>query len=147
MPSHDKFINYSQWILRIIGWDGILPVFVASLSVAVAFIFGNNRPLAETLMVVLPIVALLFRFTIGRKHIRRNYCGEMFKGIQTGALGLAVLILLFADFFVVLTAFIPKNRRHPPPEDVPIYIVALTIYLVLVVFAMYPGREPAEPRP
>lgn len=144
MPSHDKPINYSQWLLRIIGWDGILPVFVASLAFAIASIFGNNWLLAEALVIVLPIVALFIRFSIGYKHIRRNYCGKMFKGIQTGALGLAVFIMLFADFLVVLLAFIPKNDRHPPPEDVPIYIVALTVYLVLVVIAMYPGRESAS---
>jgi hypothetical protein len=44
----------------------------------------------------------------------------------------------------VLSAFIPKNRRHPPPEDVPIYIAGLAVYLVLVVTAMYPGPESAS---
>ena len=144
MPFHDTPINYRQWILRIIYWDGILPIFVSFVSVAVASFLGNNRPLAETLMVVLPIVALFIRFSIGRKHILGNNCGGIFKGVQTGALGFAILIFLFADFLVVLSAFIPKNRGLPPPEDVPIYIVALLLYLVLVIIAMYPGRESAS---
>ncbi len=92
-------------------------------------------------MVGLPVAAVLLRFSAGSRQIRCNWCGVIFRRLQFCALGMAVFIFMFADFLIVLSAFIPKERRRPPPEDIPIYVVALTLYVTLVVIAMFPGRR------
>ena len=68
----------------------------------------------------------------------------MMRRMQMAALGIAVLIFLFADFFVVLLAFLPKHKRQMPAEDIPIYVLALVIYLLAAMFAMYPGKVPQD---
>lgn len=95
-------------------------------------------------MVVLPVVALFIRLSIGARQIRSNYCDRKLRILQFGALVFAILIFFFADFLIVLCAFIPKNRRHPPPEDIPIYVGALVLYVFLVLVAMFPGRSHAR---
>ena len=137
--------DYRLWAARVLGWDGLLPAVISGLSMAIARLFPNNRPLAEILMVSLPIIGFFVRFAIGSRQISGNYCGSIVRGVQYGALGMAMLMFLFVDFLVVLSAFIPRNQPGNPPQEMSIWAAVLAIYICLVALAMYPGRRPADP--
>ena len=135
--------DYRQWFWDVAGWDGLFPALIFLTSYLAARLFPNNQGLAEILMVCLPIVGVLTRFTIGSRKIKLNYCGTWVRRIQFVALGCAALFFMAFDFFVVLGAFVRRrNQNFLAPADYWAVGIMATIYLALVTFAMYPGKAP-----
>lgn len=134
-------INFRQWIFDVISWDGILPLCIFAISFAVAQFVAQNQFPAELLMVALPIIGVLIRFTIGKRKILSNYCPIWFRVIQFVCLGVAVVFFMAFDFFVVLGAFINKNAVLGPADWMVLGVIG-AIYLTLVTCAMFPGRRP-----
>jgi len=136
-----RAVDYSIWIGRVISWDGLLPCFVSALSLACGSLFPNNQLFAELLMVGLPIAAFLFRFSVGTKQIRYNYCSRTLQYAQLCALTVAIFLMIFVDFMIVLFAFVPKKNRPLNADDISVFAVMILVYIILVLFAMYPGRR------
>jgi hypothetical protein len=135
--------DWRQWFLDVASWDGLFPAFIFLTSYLAARLFPNNQGLAEILMVCLPIIGVLTRFMIGSKKIKSNYCGLWVRRMQFVTLGVAVLMFMAFDFFIVLGAFIRRqNQNFLAPADYWVLGIIAVIYLSLVTFAMYPGREP-----
>lgn len=137
----ESTIDYWTWISRILGWDGLLPLLVSTVPVALAAVFPNNQQLAALFLVCIPIIAFMFRFLIGVRQIRANCCNLMTKRFQIVAPGVAIFLMLFIDFFLVLSAFIQNKNREPPAGYIQAFAIALAFYVSLVSFAMYPGRR------
>jgi bifunctional DNase/RNase len=133
-------LDYGLWISRILRWDGLLPVFVFLASVAIAVLFPQNGAVQTLALLALPIAAFICRVNVGHAQINSNGCGQWVRLGQFVALGFALLLFVAFDFILVLLEFVPKGQKHPPPEDVPIWIGMIVAYFALVSFAMYPGR-------
>lgn len=136
----ESAVNYSIWIGRVIGWDGLLPCFVSTASHAVALLFPNNQWFPPLILIALPLTAFLFRYSVGTKQIKGNSCSVTVQRAQVVALGVAVFIMVFVDFIIVLSAFVQKNSPMPVGL-VTTLVVVLGVYLALVLFAMYPGHQ------
>ena len=133
-------LDYGLWISRVLGWDGLLPVFVFLASVTIAVLFPQNRAIQTLALLALPIAAFFCRAYVGRGQINSNGCGQWVRWGQYVALGFALLLFVAFDFMLVLLEFVPKGQRRPPPEDVPIWVGMVVAYFLLVAFAMYPRR-------
>jgi len=139
-------LDYWVWFGRIIGWDGILPICVFLSSLCIAWLFPQNQTIQTLALLVIPVSAFFCRAYVGSRQINSNCCGPGFRSWQYVAFGFALLFFVALDFMLVLIEFIPKGRRQPPPEDVPIWAGMIAAYFASVTFAMYPGRRPDVPR-
>ncbi len=132
-------VDYFRWFFRVLGWDAILPFFVSMGSIAITNAF-NHKPPADILALVgLPIVGFVIRLMAGTRHIKSNACGNILRGFQRCALILALVSLVVVDFFVALSALVPKGNLRDDGITA-VCFVAFSAYLVLAIFAMYPGR-------
>jgi uncharacterized membrane protein len=133
------YIDYSQWLQRVIGWDAILPflIWIGSIVIASAF---HHRPPADIIALGgLPVAGFLIRWSFGYRHIKSNACGNVLRGFQSLALFCGLVALIIVDFFHALSVFIANG--NPLPDGVIIIcVIAYLVYLMLAIFAMYPGR-------
>lgn len=136
-------ISFRQWIIDVISWDGILPACIFGISFLVSIFVAQNQFPAELLMVALPIIGVLVRFSIGYRKILNNHCTRWLRALQLIALGIAVLMFMAFDFFVVLGAFM-KLQHALGPMDWFVLGGIGTIYLSLVTFTMFPGIAPSN---
>lgn len=140
-----KTIDFAAWLKRVIGWDALLPIAVSALSILIVKSIPNANVAQLLALVALPVVAFIVRLGAGCYHIGQNACGPVFRRFQVAALMLSLLVLLFADFFIALVAFGGKLVGPTPEELAELGSVVLPVYVVLVLFAMYPGRRKEEP--
>ena len=54
-------MSLSNWILRLITWDGLLPAFVWLIPYVVGILFPNMPGMIEFFGVAVPIAAFLIR--------------------------------------------------------------------------------------
>jgi len=127
-------LDYGLWILRIAGWDGLLPVIICLASMGNAVLFPQNEAVQILAVLTLPIAGFLGRGYMGFRQIDSNRCGQWVQVGQVIALTFALLLFLAFDFVIVLSEW------HLPPEDIPIWTGMVAAYFALVTFAMYPGR-------
>ena len=62
-------VNYGAWLLKLFGWDGLLPVVVLLGPVLVGYLFPDNREAVDMTGVFLPVGAVFVRFFIGKREI------------------------------------------------------------------------------
>jgi len=128
-------------MIDVASWDGLFPAFILSVSLVVAQLLPNNKPVAETLMVSLPLLAALTRLAIGHRKIKSNHCSVWVRAIQFGCLAGAVVLFMAFDFFVVLGAFVQNMQNILGPADRLIFLYIAVTYILLATCAMYPGRQ------
>ena len=135
----------TRWLVRLFGYDGLLPAFVLLLPAALALLFQGW--VIEFTAVALPIVAFLYRFAVGLRLIDQNGCNQIIRMLQKTALFLGLLVLLLVDAFMILAWSIPAGALKF--EDYQITLLMYIIYLLLMALASFPGftgaREQAEP--
>lgn len=137
----EPIVDYAIWARRVLGWDAALPLGVTAVSFAIARLF-NDRPPADILaLVVLPLVAFLSRLFVGVDQIRSNVCGIALRRLQALALLVGLFLLVVVDFFIALDAFVPPQAGPPPFEIEIVCGVAIVLYFMLAILAMYPGRR------
>lgn len=136
----------SRWVVRLFGYDGLLPAIVFALPGLLVVVFGPGVVM-ELTAVVLPIVAFFYRAAVGLQQIESNSCRTGFRRMQKAALLFALLILLLVDAFVILLWVMPPVALSP--DD---YLFAIGLYLVylsLMAIASFPGQgrriEPIQP--
>jgi hypothetical protein len=127
-----------RWLVRAVGWDGVLPSIVWATPLLIRAIAPGNRRLAEIALLVLPVIAVLVRYYAGRKAIDRHQVGQGLRRCQQGALLVAIGLLLLLDAWWFLTFLLPADPATWPFSR----LTAIRLYLVyflLALFAMYPG--------
>jgi hypothetical protein len=129
-------IDFAGWLFRLFTWDGLLPSCVMFLPVAVER-FWPNKGAIEAGAVVLPIVFFFVRIVAGCRRIDSNHCRPWFQKIQVWSMVFAVFILVFLDAFIILSDVLGAPARG----DILIIAVIMTLYLVPMAIAMYPGRS------
>jgi hypothetical protein len=95
-------IDYARWLLRVITWDGVLPVCLFLIPLAAKFLFPIHGGVFAFLAVALPIAALFFRIRAGCHHIDANNCGPSFQKLQVWTLLFGSLILVILDALLIV---------------------------------------------
>ena len=141
-------VDYLQWLLTVICWDGLLPLCVVVLPLAVKFFWPNNWGVIAIIAGVLPVVFFLVRLAIGYEHIRKHQVPEALRLVQYTLFFTALFLLALIEGFVVLMQFVPGGAVGN--VDHFITLMLFLIYLLAMVIAFYPGptdQAAAEPSP
>lgn len=136
-------VNYGRWLFQVIAWDGLLPAAVVLAPWGIQWVFPNRPGMIEIAGVTIPIVAFFVRVAAGRRHISSNHCGGILRCLQYIVFGLACLVLLLVDAFVILSHIVPQGVAANE-EDLMILAWLLSLYLLAMTFALFPGRQPRD---
>jgi hypothetical protein len=141
--------SISSWLIRLIAWDGVLPVAILSAPFLVRWLIPDNRSAIELTAVVLPLVAFFVRYQVGRRHIASNDCGPVVRRVQVVVLCLGIFVLVLIDAVMVLCHVMPKGAAFTTTTDLIVWMVLYAIYLAAMALAMYPGSpwhsDPVDP--
>jgi hypothetical protein len=125
-------------LLEAIGWDGVLPLLVASGPIFVKKMLPRGH-IAEVFVVVLvPIFAAIIRASVGRRQIVR-ICDGRAPWLRQIALAAAIVTLLFFEAVVGLLTFVGEEI----PSAWWLALALYAAYVALVTYALRPGRNPA----
>jgi hypothetical protein len=139
-------INYWLWFYRLIAWDSLLPAVIVAVPMALHLLFPNAQGVIDLVAVVIPVVALFIRYRAGRKYILANQCSVKLRHIQFNVMCLGIFSLALFDSFIILTNLFPNivilGNLFPnlPLTDLQFILIFLGVYLLMMSFAMYPGR-------
>lgn len=131
-------VNFGSWLLRLLVWDGALPAAIMCTPAVIKLLLPNNRGAIEITAVLLPIVAFLVRFRVGKRHINSNSCSRRVQILQLFVFCIGIFVLLFVDAIFVLSHIMPKGVFTV--GDFRLGAVAGATYLTVMAIAMYPGR-------
>jgi hypothetical protein len=132
-------VNYVTWLLKLVAWDGVLPVAVLLMPTVVETLFPNRRGVMEVAAVTVPILVFFIRFFVAKRHIFSNQCTGLVRGIQLVALCVAILVLLLIDSFIILAHEMPKGAMFATDTDLLVWAVLIAVYVTCMAFAMFPG--------
>jgi hypothetical protein len=135
-------VNYGSWFVRVLAWDGLVPVCVVLIPNVIKFLFPNNRGVLELMFVLTPVIALVLRMWIGSSHIATNYCSPANRRIQFWVLFFGITVLGFIDAVLIHGHLMPKGPFNDAEIDVG--IVLFSVYLGAMTIAMYPGRANSQ---
>lgn len=102
-------VDFSAWFVRLITWDGVVPIVMALAPSAVGLLIPNHRGLVEMTAAALPIAAFFMRFCVGFRLIQTNNCAAEFRRFQVVVLVLAMFLLLFFDSVSILAHLMPSG--------------------------------------
>jgi hypothetical protein len=145
-------MNIRLWLLRLVTWDGALPMVVWLSPLLIRIILPNNQRALEQIVVVIPVVSLILRFVAGVRFINSNNCTQTFRNIQKYALGLGLFLLLLIDIaFLFQFHFAPVGVRVVNPIARLICNAVVALYFLSMIVALYPGSaqstmEETDPR-
>lgn len=137
-------INYRAWLLRVVVWDGVIALLLMLAPLVLQWALkkdGQNDENEMMLLVIfIPIGAFLLRWFIGARHLDKNRCSQNFRQFQTFCFFGGLVAMLLGDCLVLgLHDMLPPDQKLVPLVMlIPFY----TVYLLCMIIAMYPGREP-----
>ena len=134
-------MSLSNWILRLITWDGLLPAFVWLIPYVVGILFPNMPGMIEFFGVAVPIAAFLIRLYVGQRFISSNHCGTVMRALQLGVFFIGILVLVCIDSMMILAHAGPGGVRMATRTDLIVIVVSFAIYFMSMAFSMYPGYE------
>ena len=134
------------WLLKILFWDGALPLVTATAPMAVQAL-TEDRAAVEFASVLLPVIAFLVRLEVGRRTIGSNNCGSVTRFFQYLLFFVGLVALILVDTFLMLTYIMPAGALFATMVDVTVFSGLVSTYLVGMILAMYPGRAAPAPIP
>jgi len=135
---NDTRIDYGSWLFRMVAWDGLFPVVVLTVPMVVQFLFPKQRDAILVPALSLPIAGFFVRMVVGSGYIESNHCGKMLRRLQGLALFCGAMLLVVIDCLLILAREIDLFTA----EDEFVWVILISIYLTLMLIAMYPGRSP-----
>ena len=135
-------LNVISWFWGLAVWDGLLPLGIVLVPMLVQLILPNQRKPIELIAVVVPIAALLLRLRAGNRRIWSNHCTPGFQSFQLTVFLLAIFILFIFDAILILMHIMPPGAFTP--GELRGFAILFGIYYLLMIIAMYPGREPIQ---
>ena len=125
------------WILRVVGWDAILPSVVFLAPYVAKATWPDKPRIIECTAVLVPIAAFLLRGAAGFWSISSNHCSDGWRKVQRVAFCFGILALLLLECTLIATYDFGGKLGL---TDKIFFCVLPTIYLAAMIFAMYPGR-------
>ena len=123
----------TSWLWRAAAWDGILPVAVALVPIALRTLFPPPNPIVPFAAVFLPIFAAMIRASIGVRQIARVCGGAAPVSRQLGLAAAIVMLLLFE-----LSVGVLATTDGEPAEFWWFPVTMLSLYLITISFALRP---------
>lgn len=149
MAKNTLWVNYGMWLLRVTGWDGLLPLGVGATPYLIEMLLPNRLGVAITVVasVILPAVAFQLRLRYGQNHIASNSCSGPVRRVQYFALCVGILPLALIDGMLIFSHTMPKGFMglFETPADWVAFAFCVGSYVTAMVFAMYPGSA-GQPR-
>ena len=126
----------SFWLWRAAGWDGVLPVAVASVPIGLRTLFPPPNPIVPFAVVFVPIFAAMIRASIGVRQIARVCGGTAPVSRQLGLAAAIVMLLLFE-----LSVGVLATTDGEPAEFWWFPVTMLSLYLITISFALRPVAD------
>ena len=136
MNTTNRWKIYKTWFLRLLGWDGVLPVVVFLVPRLVAYLLPQFPDAMVVFALALLIVGILYRFFVGRKHIQTNHCGRKFRLAQMIALVSGIMAIALAEGVVLASSDLQPKLSA---ADFEALTVTYVIYILCMALALYPG--------
>lgn len=130
-------VNYAHWFWRVAGWDVVLPIIIFVAPLIAEMWIEKHEKNCGLYVVFVAIPAFLIRGWRGLAAIRTNNCGAVRRFFQGVCLISVAVIMLLADALALSLHDIGPGVSG----TLVIGLLALTISLPLMIFAMYPGLE------
>jgi len=135
--------NYGFWLIRLLTWDGLLPLCTAVAPYAIKLLFPKQPEAMDIAAVGVAIAALLLRISAGNRHIASNHCSEEVRHLQSCAFVLGIVPLLLMDCFIIVEHQLPGGGPLAHCKDLGPLAIWISFYLTMMAIAMYPGRTSA----
>lgn len=136
-----------SWVLRVITWDGALPAFIWAFFHVLTALAPNWDDEIAVFGVLFLIVAFFLRMYAGACFIAANGRSAFVQNVQYLVFCFGLFVLTIIDGLMIAGLTSPKVAQAPGDDDTVIWTVLLSLYLVPMAIAMYPGRaESREPR-
>jgi hypothetical protein len=74
-------MTLTKWLLRLLTWDGILPVCILAVPSLIEWLLPNSN-VVGLLYVAIAITAFFARIAVGARHIESNNCARIVQNIQ-----------------------------------------------------------------
>jgi len=141
-------INYAKWIWQIVSWDGILPFLLWSTPIAICSFVEDDGKESRTAWLALSAIflsgiAFVVRFCCGLRYLSQNHC-ENLRGTQFICLSGGIGFLWLSDMLLIGCYDVWLNEFKTITDILLALTVWYSIYLPLMIVAMYPGREPVS---
>ena len=137
-------MKYLQWLLRIVAWDGLLPVCVAIMPLVVKLVFPHVRGAVEITAVLLPISAFFLRAAIGRQQIAAARSAGILRSIQYLAFGVALFLLALVECVFILSLIMPAGALLAKGDQV-VWVSLFLVYFGSMAFAFFPASNVEAP--
>jgi hypothetical protein len=138
-------VDFRAWSFRVVGWDGLLPFFVASFPIGIDAALPDHQRLIDVVGVALPIVACSIRVVVGLYHIQSNSCSDSMKNVQGCAFLIGLFPLVLIDTMILLAHGKPVGALFATWVDWLALAGMVFLYLGFMTVAMYPGRTLTGP--
>ncbi|MHB1037359.1 MAG: hypothetical protein ACYC35_13730 [Pirellulales bacterium] len=132
-------IRLLSWLLTVLAWDGLLPLFVFSVPFVVEILVPNRRGAVELVAVAVPIVAFVVRYAVGRRHIATHNFSPAVRRVQFCVFVFGICSLVMIDSVLMLTHVMPKGALKGSGV---VWAVLFSVYLTSMLIAMFPGPRP-----
>ena len=140
MTESEQNTTFVQYLVRLIAWDGVLPVVLWLVPIAIQKLVPNPGIWIAVTAVFLPIFAFFIRYLVGISYINQNHCGKVMRKLQTVAFCLAILGLIAVDsLMIILQEVAPMAKGGWDPRMLELLLVVYLAYLSVMAFALYPG--------
>ncbi len=138
---------YWQWFIRVLTWDGLVPVGLFLMSASLASMANGDLEWISLVALILPVIALLVRFYRGLRSIHKNRCSPATRAVQIGLLVLGLIMLGVLDGVIILSTTAPPGAGpFDRADDRQIWYWFGIVYWIAMMIAMYPGQANQGPK-
>ena len=134
-----------RWLLRMLAWDGILPVTILAIPFIIRLAFPQMPDVIVVVAVALPIAAFFLRLYAGCCYIAANHCGQFLRRIQSVSLMTGIFALMLLDALVISLQGMPGDPLWRDPAELTIFGGIYAFYIVCMAITLYPGKPDADP--
>ena len=139
ISNYVKLINDMIWFLRVLIWDGVLPLVLVVVPLVIRMAFPQFPDVVVPIAIILPIAAFFLRFYVGCCYITENHCGDWTRRVQSVSLVIGILALLIIDVMCIGTLGLPNGPIWNDPPALKVLSCIYGLYLVSMAMTLYPG--------
>ena len=125
-------MTISRWWIRLVSWDGLLPLAVWYIPQCIEIFFPGRRGAIEIASLVVPVMAVLIRYYTGMELIRNNHCSKRFRIVQKAIFCIGILMLVMVDCVLILMHVMPKNPNGGNSDDLTLILSFFGFYLIIM---------------
>ncbi|GEM_PF-489453 len=147
--------SWSRWLVRLLSWDGLLPLGCWGVIWVVHQVFLQRRGIVELTAIVLPTAAFIVRMVVGWRsfrvgappewarsgHFLLKFLGGWVITLRLVLFFLGLATLAFLDAMVALRPLIPGMAQNPVAFQIN-FVVFYGIYFLCMAVVTLPVLQP-----